>query len=134
MLLMAQAVCKVRRRLVEIPLNWKRWVIRQSHCCRQACRKALALLLGAASKLMSSGISSWQEKQKELADLKDTKNSIEKIGGTDKPSFKVNPMRGLPFKKRIVKQYSWQPTPASADGSTPAYDHPICYGWFQAYS
>ena len=80
--------------------------------------------LGAVSKQLTGQLTAFQEKQKELADLKDTKQSVSNLKNTGKPSFKVNPMRGLPFWKRIEKQYSWQTARPSIDGTQPATTQP----------
>lgn len=64
-------------------------------------------LSGVSSK-MGDQLKAWQDKQKELDKLKQTKRSISGLKNTEKPLFKVNSMRGLPFCKRIEKQYSWQ--------------------------
>ena len=69
--------------------------------------------LGLVSEQMSSQISQWQDKQKDLTDVKQTKQSLQELRETGKPTFKVNPMRGLPFWKRIEKQYSFQATRTS---------------------
>lgn len=39
--------------------------------------------------------------------LQETKNSISKI---EKPSFKINPIRGLPLKQRFEKSFTWSTT------------------------
>lgn len=64
--------------------------------------------LGGIADKMSGQIKDWQDKQKDLENVKQTKKSLAQLKNTEKPSFKVNPMRGLPFWKRIEKQYSWQ--------------------------
>lgn len=48
--------------------------------------------------------------------LKQTKQSAQQLKHIDKPGFKINPMRGLPFSKRIQQQYNWQTTRATLDG------------------
>lgn len=48
--------------------------------------------------------------------LKETKQSANQLRNINKPSFKVNQMRGLPFRQRIEKQYNWQTSRATIDG------------------
>jgi len=79
---------------------------------------------GIAAK-MSSQLSAFQSQANSIttaiSNAKQAKASLKGLKNTDKPSFKVNPMRGLPlFWKRIQKQYTWQTAPATADGLTPA--------------
>ena len=77
--------------------------------------------LGNVAKQVNGTIKDFQNKQKDITgSIKDSKQSVAKLKNTDKPSFKVNPMRGLPFMKRIEKQYNWQATRATADGKQPA--------------
>jgi len=54
------------------------------------------------------------------ADLTQTKQSITGLKNSNKPSFKVNPMRGFPFWKRIEKGYTFNTSRATPDGRTPA--------------
>lgn len=58
-----------------------------------------------------------KEAQQNLSSLK---QNIAQIKRTEKPSFKVNPMRGLPFRKRLEQGYSWNTTRATPDGARPA--------------
>ncbi len=48
--------------------------------------------------------------------IKQSRQSLKQAPSLNKPSFKVNPMRGLPFSKRIEKQYNYQTTRATIDG------------------
>lgn len=51
----------------------------------------------------------WQNDAKGLeSDLKSTKQGLQSLKHTQKPKFKINPMRGLPFWQRIEKQYGFQ--------------------------
>ena len=53
-------------------------------------------------------LSKWQGDAQSLqSNLQETKQSISSLRHTDKPKFKINPMRGLPFWKRIEKQYGF---------------------------
>ena len=86
--------------------------------------------LGNVSKQISSQVTQFQQMQKELSSAKETKQSLTKVTNTEKPAFKVNPMRGLPFRKRIEKQYSWQTPRPSADGTQPAIVTPsVMFGF-----
>lgn len=72
--------------------------------------------LGGVADKMSGQIKAWQDKQKELDNVKQTKKNLTQLKNTEKPSFKINPMRGVPFWKRIEKQYSWQTQRANESG------------------
>ncbi len=76
--------------------------------------------LGGLQEGMSKQITDYQDKLKELENakktFKNTKQSAQQLKHIDKPSFKVNPMRGLPFGRRIEKQYNWQTSRATIDG------------------
>lgn len=48
--------------------------------------------------------------------IKQSRQSLKQATNLNKPSFKINPMRGLPFGKRIEKQYNYQTTRATIDG------------------
>lgn len=70
--------------------------------------------LGSVSQKMSGDLKGWQDRQKDLtSNIKQVRKSAGQIKATEKPSFKVNPMRGLPLCKRIEKQYNWQTTRAA---------------------
>ncbi len=73
--------------------------------------------VGDVSKQMSVDVDAWNDKQQELGNLKDAKQSFEGMGRTEKLSFKVNEMRGLPFWKRVEKQYSFETARAGSDGA-----------------
>ncbi|WP_316787811.1 hypothetical protein [Pedobacter frigoris] len=65
-------------------------------------------------------VSQWQDKAQTLhGQVKETKQSLSALKNTGKPSFKVNPMRGLPFWHRVEKQYSFNTARAAttADGT-----------------
>ena len=69
--------------------------------------------MGGFSTQMSKGVKIFQDG---AGDINKTKQGLKGIRNIDKPSFKINPMRGLPFWKRIEKQYNWQTTRATLDG------------------
>ncbi len=48
--------------------------------------------------------------------IKQSRRSLKQATSLSKPSFKINPMRGLPFSKRIERQYNYQTTRATIDG------------------
>lgn len=70
---------------------------------------------------VSNQIKAYQDKTKKLTEAaktaKQSKHSLQQLRRTDKPTFKVNPMRGLPFSRRVEKQYNWQTTRATIDGA-----------------
>lgn len=72
--------------------------------------------LGGISQKMGDQIKAFQDKKKDINTAKQTLQSVRHIKNTHKPSFKINPMRGLPFWKRIEKQYNFQTTRATVDG------------------
>jgi len=76
--------------------------------------------MGAISQNMGKQVGQWQDQMNGLktaiSNAKQTKQNLQQLAHTQKPSFKINPMRGLPFWKRIEKQYNWQTTRATIDG------------------
>ena len=81
--------------------------------------------IGIVVAQMNNQISDFQKNVTSAADdMRASKQSFSDIKNTDKPSFKVNPLRGVPFKKRIEKQYNWQTTRTSTDGIRPATFEP----------
>lgn len=79
--------------------------------------------LGGIQQSMGKQISDYQDKLKEVkaatGTLKQSKQSLRQLKTINKPSFRVNPMRGMPFSKRIEKQWNFQTNRATVDG-TPA--------------
>lgn len=79
--------------------------------------------LGGITDKMSGELKGWQDKQKQLTgSIKDAKKNLSQVKNTDKPSFKVNPMRGMPFCKRLEKQYSWQTRRADGTDKPATFD------------
>jgi hypothetical protein len=72
--------------------------------------------LGGLSQKMGDQIKAFQDKTQDLNNAKQTLQSLKQIKDLHKPSFKINKMRGLPFWKRIEKQYNFQTTRATVDG------------------
>lgn len=72
--------------------------------------------LGGLSQKMGDQIKAFQDKTQSINTAKQTIQNIRHIKNIHKPSFKINPMRGLPFWKRIEKQYNFQTTRATVDG------------------
>ncbi len=86
--------------------------------------------MGTVAKQMGGDISKWQGKQNELvSNAKQTKQSLAQLKKAGKPAFKVNAMRGLPFWKRIEKQYSFNT--ALPDGTKPAIVEPAAMAGFK---
>ena len=76
--------------------------------------------LGGLQQQLGGEVTKWQDNAQNLqGQLKETKQSLQSLRHTEKPSFKINKMRGLPFWKRIEKQYSFQTARAAVnpDGS-----------------
>ena len=79
--------------------------------------------LGGVTGKMGSQLSKYQDETKSLSkDIKQTKQSLKGLKNTDRPSFHVNLMRGLPFWKRIEKQYNWQTSRATLDGKPAIFE------------
>jgi len=72
--------------------------------------------LSGLSQKMGDQIKAFQDKTQDLNNAKQTLQSLKQIKDIHKPSFKINKMRGLPFWKRIEKQYNFQTTRAIVDG------------------
>ncbi|MGN6568842.1 MAG: hypothetical protein ACTHJ0_12860 [Flavipsychrobacter sp.] len=72
--------------------------------------------LGGIAQKIGDQIKAFQDKTKDISTAKQTFQSLRHIKDIHKPSFKINPMRGLPFWKRIEKQYNFQTTRATIDG------------------
>lgn len=76
--------------------------------------------LSALQKNMGGQVQDFQDKISDVKETvrstKKTKSSINSLKNTNKPSFRINPMRGLPFKERLDFQYNWQTTRATIDG------------------
>jgi len=73
--------------------------------------------LGGVASKMSDQLTQFQSQVSSVTSaINNAKQAKQSIGlkNTDKPTFKVNPMRGLPFWKRIQKQYTFQTAPANA--------------------
>lgn len=63
---------------------------------------------------MGKELNDWQGKAQGLqGQVKETKQSLSSQRHTEKPKFKVNPMRGKPFWMRIEKQYSFNTSRAT---------------------
>lgn len=79
--------------------------------------------LGGVTKKIGGQVKEFQDKLGEAKNtVKDGKNNItdakstaKGLKNTEKPSFKVNPMRGKLFWQRIEKQYNWQTIRATTD-------------------
>jgi hypothetical protein len=91
---------------------------------QQGLQQKFGSNLGGLAGSVGSQITSFQSQAQGITgginDAKQTLQSAKSIKNINKPSFKVNPMRGLPFWKRVQKQYTWQTTKATVDGTTGA--------------
>lgn len=90
--------------------------------------------LGSVAQNVNSQITQYQDQlngiKSSINDAKQTKRSLAQLKNTSKPSFKVNPMRGLPlFWKRFEKQYNWQMTRAAATGQPALLDASAMIGF-----
>lgn len=85
----------------------------------QLMKKTGGNMTGIQDKMFGQ-ITEWKDKTKSIKQVKNeykqAKQSIHQVRNTNKPSFKVNPMRELPFWQRVEKQYNWQTTRATLDG------------------
>lgn len=76
--------------------------------------------LSGVQQRMSSQITDYKDKLNNIQQAKNTakstKQSIRSVNKINTPTFKVNPMRGLPLRERIEQQYNWQTTRATIDG------------------
>ncbi|MBE9668118.1 hypothetical protein [Mucilaginibacter boryungensis] len=73
--------------------------------------------LSGLSPKMGDQIKSFQDKTQNINTAKQSLQSLRHLKHINRPSFKINPMRGLPFWKRIEKQYNFQTTRATIDGA-----------------
>lgn len=82
---------------------------------------------------MTKQIGEYQDKFKELENVKkavrDTKQSAQNFKHTDMAAFRINPMRALPFGRRIEKQYNWQTTRATIDGKPAMFQFSVLAGF-----
>lgn len=77
--------------------------------------------LSGVTKKVSDNLSKLQDKTRPVTtSIEESKKAAKQLKKIEKPSFKINPMRGLPFGKRIEKQHSWQVARASIENSQPA--------------
>lgn len=82
-----------------------------------ALQQKLGGNMSAVKEQLGSQVASWQkDAQKLTSQVQDTRHSIAAIKSTARPSFKINPMRCLPFWQRIEKSYDFQTSRATADG------------------
>jgi len=76
--------------------------------------------LGGIQQNMGKQIADYQDKLKDVkkttGTLKQSKQSLNRLKNINKPTFHVNPMRGMPFSKRIEKQWNFQTNRATIDG------------------
>lgn len=89
--------------------------------------------LGAIQQQMGNQVKEFQQQLgvNQLEKIKATKKEVQQnlsglqqniaqIKRTENPSFKINPMRGLPFRKRLEQGFSWNTTRSTPDGARPA--------------
>lgn len=77
--------------------------------------------LQALQGKVSKEVGQWQGKAQGLQNqFKESRQSLSSLKHIGKPSFNVNPMRGLPFWQRLEKQYSFNTARASTtvDGNS----------------
>lgn len=79
------------------------------------------------SKQIGSQVNAVQEREKEISNARDAKTLFDKGKNIEKPAFKVNPMRGLPFRKRIEIQFGWQAIRAVPGRQQPAKVEPSVF-------
>lgn len=72
--------------------------------------------LSGVQQQLGKQVETYTRPLKETASLtKETKQSLHSLKNTQKPSFRTNPMRGLPFWQRLEKGYNLQTLRATGD-------------------
>jgi len=79
----------------------------------KALQQKLGSNIGQVQQQMGTQLSEWQDKtQGALAEVRQAKQEIklttQQVKNIQKPSFKINPMRGKPFRLRLERQYDFQ--------------------------
>jgi hypothetical protein len=75
--------------------------------------------LSTVQRQLGGQVADYQKTLKEVkGGMRDVRSASDALRGASKPSFRINPMRGLPFVQRLEKGYVFQGTRAS--GSHPA--------------
>jgi hypothetical protein len=88
---------------------------------QQNLEKKFGNNLGVITKNATEGLKQYQEQFKDFTgSINDTKKTLKSVSKMQKPLFKINPMRGLPFCKRFEQHFNWQAAHATSDGSAPA--------------
>lgn len=75
---------------------------------------------GEVFSRLGGDITRFQGNSNAMRSIKDLKQASDNLRVTSRPTFKINPMKALPFKQRLEKQFNWQLTRPKPDGSTPA--------------
>lgn len=76
---------------------------------QQSLQNKFGSSLPLLANRVSTELNNWQDKAQQLQQgLSDVKSVGSNLRNINEPIFKVNPMRGLPFWKRLQKQYSCQ--------------------------
>lgn len=101
----------------------------------QQLQKQFGDNLGNMQQQVGKQVNDWQQQSQQLAgavkktqqqvnttreDIAATKKSVKQLTKTKPLDFKVNPMRGLPFWKRVGKGFSFNTFRATPDGKRPA--------------
>jgi hypothetical protein len=88
---------------------------------KEQLQQKLGSNLGGIQQSMGKQISDYQDRLKDVkaatGTLKQSKQSLRQLKNTNKPSFNINPMRAMPFSKRIEKQWNFQTNRATVDGN-----------------
>lgn len=96
-------------------------------------QKKLGGNLAPLQESLGGQVKEYQDNLQKAKDIKktakDTKTSIKQVRHTNKPDFKMNPMRGLPFAKRIEQQYNYQTTRATHDGKPAVFSFSAMAGF-----
>jgi hypothetical protein len=104
--------------------------------------------LGGIQQSVSKQVQQFNDKTKKLSDAKNKVNKAKQAKNSakhakqsaknlkssariDKPTFKVNPMRGKPLSQRIEKQINWQTTRATIDGKPAVFQFSLMAGFRQ---
>lgn len=80
-------------------------------------QQKLGTNVNTIQKQLGTQLNEWKGKVSEASEqVKSTKETLFAIRHTQSASFKVNPMRCLPFRERIEKSYDFQTTRPTTDG------------------
>lgn len=87
---------------------------------QQFVQKRLGNKLQVAQQEIGKAVKSYTKKIEEARSkknsIKQTRSDLKGLKHIDEPDFRINPVRALPFSKRIEQQFNWQIARATAGG------------------